>query len=184
MKWLYKYGMSENIVPLSEIQIPERMRVLDMEYINLVHNIPEVHSIHDERFIEHLIDDILYFRSIGMVAEDELALLRDELITLLDYIEEVTTKGHFPSTGNKHFFYLSHTWLETEYALFVSKDLTLSLVKVLERNAVSSTDKKVLDRFMNMVHATKRSSVLMSGSNILQQVEFFTHQRDIIKSIQ
>jgi hypothetical protein len=184
MKWLYKYGESTDIVPFSMIQIPERMRALDMEYVRLVHEIPEVHSIHDERFIEHLIDDILYFRSIGMVAEEEVSLLRGELITLLNYIEEVAIKGHFPTTGNKLFFYLSHTWLETEYSLYESKDLTLSLVKVLERNSVSSTDKKVFDRFMNMVQATKRSSVLMSGSNVLQQVEFFNRQREIIMGIQ
>ena len=183
MKWLYKFDTAEEIVPLSEIHVSERMRALDLEYVNLVHNIPEVHSIHDKRFIEHMIEDIIYFRSIGMVTEDELVLLRDEMLTLLDYIEEVTIKGQFPTTGNKLLFYLSHTWLETEYALCESKDMTLSFVKVLERNAVVSTDKKVFDKFMNMVNATKRSSVLMSGSNILQQVEFFTRQRDIIKSI-
>jgi len=184
MKWLYKYGNSEDIVPFSGIQIPERMRAIDMEYVRLVHEIPEVHSIHDERFIEHLIDDILYYRSIGMVTEDELTLLRNELISILDYIEEVTIKGQFLYTGNKLLFYLSHTWLETEYALYESKDLSMSFVKVLERNAIASTDKKVFDRFMNMVQATKRSSVLMSESNALQQVEFFKRQREIIMGIQ
>jgi len=183
MKWLYKYGSFEDVVPFSAIHIPERMRALDMEYVRLVHHIREVHSIHDERFIEHLIDDILYFRSIGMVTEEEVTLLRGELITLLDYIEEVTVKGHFLTTENRLFFYLSHTWLDTEYTLYESKDVTLSFVKILERNSVSSSDKKVFDRFMNMVQATKRSSVLMSGSNALQQVEFFASQRDKITTL-
>jgi len=180
MKWLYKYGDPEDIVPFSGIQIPERMRALDLEYVRLVHEIPQVHSIHDERFIEHSIDDIRYFHSIGMVTDDELTLLRNELLSILDYMEEVTIKGQFLHTGNKLFFYLSHTWLETEYALYESKDFSLSCVKVLERNAIASTDRKVFDRFMNMVQATKRSSVLMSGSNALQQVEFFKRQREII----
>jgi hypothetical protein len=184
MKWLYKYGMSDEVMSFASIRIPDRMRELDLEYVRLVHEMPEVHSIHDECFIEHLVDDIAYFRSIGMVTEDDLILLRGELITLLDYIEDVTTKGCFPNTGNKLLFYLSHTWLETEYALFESKDLILSLVKILERNSVASTDRKVFDRFMNMVHATKRSSVLMSESNALQQVEFFTRQKEIIMAIQ
>jgi uncharacterized protein YifE (UPF0438 family) len=98
-------------------------------------------------------------------------------------MEDVALKGCFP-TGNKIFFYLSHTWQETEYSLFESNSLTLSLVKVLERNAISSTDKKVFDKFMNMVQATKRASVLMSGSNALRQVEFFTRQKEIIMAIQ
>jgi hypothetical protein len=183
MKWLYKYGVSGNIVPFGEIHISDRMRALDLEYVRLVQNMSEVHSIHDNRFIEHLIDDILYFRSIGMVTEDEAALLRNELMILLDYMEGVTVRGGFLTTGNKLLFYLSHIWLETEYVLCESKDMTLSFVKILERNAITSTDKKVFDRFMNMVQSTKRSSVLMSGSNTLQQVEFFTRQRDIIMTI-
>ena len=182
MKWLYKYGATEDIVPFSAIQIPDRMRALDMEFVRLVHNIPEVHSLHDVRFIEHLVDDILYFHSIGMVTEDDVTLLQSELITMLDYMERVTTTGHFLHTGNKLFFYLSHTWLETEYTLFESKDLNLSFVKILERNSVSSSDKKVFDKFMNMVQSIKRSSVLMSGSNTLQQVEFFSGQREKINS--
>jgi hypothetical protein len=160
------------------------MRELDEEYVKRVHDIPEVHAIHDERFIEHLIDDINYFRSIKMVTEDEVALLKSELFTLIDYMEDVTIKGYFPGTKNKLFFYLSHTWLETEYILYESKDLTLSLVKVLARNYIASIDKNVFVMFMYMVKATKRSNVLMSGSNALQQAEFFAKQRNLINSLQ
>ena len=184
MKWLYKYGMSEEVAPFGEIHLSERMRNLEMEYVECVHNISEVHAIHDNRFIEHLVDDILYFHSIGMVTEDEAVMLREELLTLLDYMEEVTVNGYFPDTKNKLFFYVAHTWLPTEYILFESKYLIRSSVSILERNAVASYDQKVFDRFMNMVQATKRSSVLMSGSNILQQVEFFNLQRSLIKTIQ
>ena len=183
MKWLYKYGIPEYITPFGEIHIPERMRALDMEYVKRVHDISEIHSIHDSYFIEHLVHDIRYFRSIGMVTEDEVVLLRDELLILVDYIENVTVKGYFPNTKNKLFFYLSHTWLSNEYILLESKYSIRSFVRILERNTIASSDKEVFDRFMNMVQATKRSSVLMSGSNTLQQVEFFTTQRDIIASL-
>jgi len=182
MKWLYKYGMSEEIAPFGQIQIPERMRKLDLEYVRCIQNISEVHAIHDRYFIEHLVDDIRYFHTIGMVKEDEVALLKRELLSLLDFMEEVTVNGYFPTTKNKLFFYLSHTWLPTEYMLFESKFSTYSFVRILERNSLASTDKKVFDRFMNMVNATKSSAVLMSGSNTLQRMEFFKNQRDMIDS--
>jgi hypothetical protein len=182
MKWLYKFGMPQEVMPFGEIHIPDRMRELDLEYVQLVHQVPELHTIDDEHFIEHFVDEIAYFRSIGMVADEEAMQLKDELLDMIDYMEDVALKGYFP-TGNKLFFYLSHTWQETEYTLFESQSLTLSLIKVLERNAVSSTDKKVFDKFMNMVQATKRASVLMSGSNALRQVEFFTRQKEAIMAI-
>ncbi|MCL2501637.1 MAG: hypothetical protein FWE99_00720 [Bacteroidales bacterium] len=183
MKWLYKYGPPQETIPFSDIRIPERMRKLDLEYVRLVHHISEVHSIHDSRFVEHFVDDILYFHSIGMIKEEDVDLLREELLTLIDYMADVASTGRFHHTGNKLFFYLSHTWLDTEYHLFESEHLTLSSVNILERNSIASSDKKVFDKFMNMVQSIKRSSVLISRSNTLQQVEFFTRQRDIVASL-
>jgi hypothetical protein len=183
MKWLYKYGVPENIVALKDIFIPKRMRTLDLEYVKRVTSIPEVHSLHDIRMIENLVNDISYFKSIKMITKNEVTVLRDELMMLVDYMEDVTIKGHFLDTGNKLFFYVSHTWLETECFLYESKDLVLSMVKIMERNAVSSNDRQVLDKFMNMFHSIKRSSVLISASNILQRTEFYAKQRSIIMSL-
>ena len=183
MKWLYKYGIPGEPLSFGDIKIPERMRVLDLEFIERVHGISEVHFIHDEYFIGHFIDDISYFRSVKMLTDEDAALLKSELSILVDYMEDAVTKGYFPETKNKLLFYLSHTWLETEYVLCKSKDLTLSFVEVLERNAISSSDKKVFDRFMNMVQSIKRSSVLISESNALQQTEFFARQRERIMTL-
>ena len=184
MKWLFKYGRAQDVMNYGNITIPERMRKLDLEYVRLMHQIPEIHSIHDNHIIERLIDDIIYFRSIGMITEEEVTLLRDELLQLIDFMERVTMSGSFPGVGNKFFFYLSHTWLDTEYLLFESDLLTWSFVRILERNTIASTDRQIFDKFMNVVQATKRSSVLMSGSNALQQVEFFSRQRSLVSSMQ
>lgn len=182
MKWRHKMS-PERAMAYAEVELSERMRALDREYIRIEHSIPEMHSIHDPRMIENLVGEMVYYRSIGMITPAETAVLRDELATLVDYIERVTLAGYFPDSRNRHFFYLSHTWIETEYLLFDSRDFCLSMVKVLERGAISSLDGEVLERFMTMARATMRMSVLMSHSNMLQQTEFFTRQREIIAAI-
>lgn len=182
MKWHHK-NSPEKVLPFGEIHISKRMRELDMEYIRILHNMPEMHSIHDSRMIENLVDEIIYFRSIGMLTEQEVTLLRDELLVLANYLEDVTTRGKFPDTGNRMFFYLSHTWIETEYMYYKSKDFNLGLVKILERQYVGSSNGNVFDKFMKMVQATKGMSVLMSGSNLLQQTEFFSRQHKFIMSL-
>jgi hypothetical protein len=183
MKWLYKYGMSEEILPLAKIEIPDRMFEIDKEFVRLVQKFSEVHAIHDARFVEHLKDDIVYFHSIGMITDKEKSILKEEMFAVLNYMEEVASNGVFPETGHRLYFYLAHTWLGTEYILFESKALTMSFVRILERSSIATTDKKVFDRFMNMVQSTKRSSVLISGSNKLQQVEFFNKQRSLLREI-
>ena len=182
MKWLYKYGLPEETLMLSDIHIPERIRELDREYVELMHNIPEVHKLHDSRFIEYLVDDIIYFQTIGMVTDDEVALLRDELLALVDYMVDTATTGYFHS-GKRFYFYLSHTWLETEYFLYESKFLTMSFVTIFGRNSIASFDREVFNKFMNMAQFVKRSSVQMSESNALKQVEFFANQRNKIMTL-
>jgi hypothetical protein len=182
MKWYYKYDISERQLGFGDTHIPERMQVLEREYAELVRKVPEVCAIFDNHFIEHLIDDIQYFKSIRMITEDEVALLKGELLELIDYMEEAALKGYFPETGKKLCFYLSYTWLETEYILYESKDFTFCLIKILELSAISSLDKKVFDRFTGMVRSSKRSSVLLSASNNIQIIGFFEQQRNLIKS--
>ena len=175
--------MPEDPFVLNDIHIPERMHLLMKECIEHTRNVSAIHAIHDRRFIEHLIGDIRYFRSIGMVTEDVVALLKDELLDMIDYMKEVAIKGYYPDTGNKLFFYLSHTNLETEYFLFESKYITRVLVKILERNTVTSSDKIVFQKFLHMVQSTMRSSVLLSGSNSLQVMEFYAKHRDLILAL-
>jgi len=183
MKWLYKFGAPDGVRGFGDIRVPERMRKLDSEYVRLVHSIPEVHSIHDGRLFDNVVDEIAYFRSIGMLAADDIALLRDELIMLVDYVENVTTRGAFPTTGNKLYFYLSHRWIDTQMTLCESQTASLSMIEILERNTVASEDRVVMERLKNMVRSMKRSSVLLSESNALLQTEYFARQRSVVLSL-
>jgi hypothetical protein len=183
LKWRFKHfpSMSHSF---SDIQIPERMRRLDLDYIRISHRIPEMHSIHDPHMIERMVEEIVYYRSIGMITQQETLLLRDELSTLVDYLERVTRTGLFPDDGGgRMFFYLSHTWIDTEYFLYRAQALKLSLVKAMERYYLSSIDESVSNDFMKTARAAKRMSVLMSESNALQQKDFFGRQRKKIASL-
>ena len=182
MKWRHLLNPSDAL-PFARIEIPPRMRRIDLDYIAVEHRFPRMHSIHDPGMIENLVRQIVYYRSIGMVTRPESLLLRDELLTLVDYLQEVTLTGSFPGARGKLHFYLSHTAIDTEYLLFRAAGLTLSMTKVLERCAVTSLDPGVLERFMLMARTAMRTSVLMSHSNALQQAEFFGRQREIITSL-
>jgi hypothetical protein len=182
MKWRYK-NRPETLHGFDEIRVPDRMRELDEEYVRISHRIPEMHSIHDPHMIGRVVEEIVFYRSIGMLTDGDVGLLRDELLAMTDYMEEVTRTGIFPAGGGRMYFYLSHTWIETEYFLYRSRSVNLSLVKVLERYYLSSLDEKVLDRFMTTAQAAKRMSVLMSESNALQQAEFFSRQREKILTL-
>jgi hypothetical protein len=183
MKWRYKYGPPEETISFGEIVIPERMRLLEEAYVNNVQSISKVAHVFDTRFIKHLVDDLSYFHSIHMVTTDELAALKSELIDLMDYIEKAGLEGRFPETGNELQLYTSHTWVGTEVILLSSKYQTLTVIKVLDRNGVLSSDRLVFDKIHNMAVSIMRSSVLMSLSNRLELTKFFDRQRSAIELI-
>ncbi len=179
MKWLYKYDFSGRARPLSEIHISDRMRKLHEDHTRWSFGIPEVNSVNDSRMTHNLIGEIIYYHSIGMVTDEEVAMLKKDLLILTDYVEEAAERGSFPS-GQKFNFYLSHTWVDSEFILIKSRQFNLSLVRLFERNMLGSTDNVVFEKLLNKAKSIKRSSVLLSGSNDLQRIEFFTSRRKLI----
>lgn len=182
MKWHYKYGAEGKPVALKDIKITDRMRQLDMEHVDRVYAIKEVHSFFDNGIFQNIVNDIAYFHLIGMLTTEEKAALREDLLSIVDYIEGVAASGRFPS-GSKLYFYLSHTWVDMEYVFYESRYLNLTLIRMLERNVLTSTDRIVSDRLKNMVRSMRRMSALISESNALMRREFFDSQRKIIAGL-
>jgi hypothetical protein len=83
MKWRHKYSPGRAL-SFGEIRVSDHMRKLDREYIHIEHSIAGMHSIHDPQMIEHLVEEIVYYRSIGMLTADETTLLRGKLPALVD----------------------------------------------------------------------------------------------------
>jgi hypothetical protein len=182
MKWLFKYGTEEEVKKFRDIKITDRMRAIEEEHQARIHAISEIHSFLDSRIYENVAHEIAYFHSIDMISDEEKELLRQEMLRIIDYSEDVSRNGSFES-GTKLHFHLSHLWVDMEYILYESKYFNMSTVRIVERNTLVSVDPIVNERLKNLVDAMRQSSVLLSGSNILQQREFFNKQRKIISSL-
>jgi hypothetical protein len=102
---------------------------------------------------------------------------------MVDYLESTASAGCFPETGNKFLLYVSHASRVEESILLQSKNQNLTIIQILERNGLLSTDNNVFDKIDNMVKANMRASVLISTSNRLELIKFFDKQRVYIESI-
>ena len=179
MKWLYKYDFPDRVRPMSEIHISERMRKINEEHTRWSFAIPEVYSVSDNRMINNLVDEIAYHHSIGMVTDEEVALLKKDLLSLMDYVEAAAERGQFPS-GQKFNLYQSHSWIDSEFILVRSQQFNLSFVRLFERNMLGSSDSVVFEKLMNKAMSVRRSAVLLSGSNDLQRIELFSRLKKLI----
>ncbi len=70
-----------------------------------------------------------------------------------------------------------------EYTLYESKHFNMTTVRIVDRNMLVSIDPVVNQRIKNLIDSMRQSSVLLSGSNVLQQREFFNKQREIINDL-
>lgn len=182
MKWFYKYGNSGKPLAFRDITITNRMREIDIEHINHVNAIGEIHSFYDGHIFENVANEIIYFHLIGMLSDEDKATLRDELLSIVGYVENTAMNGGL-SSDQKVFFYLSHIWVDMEYVFYESRYLNLSLIRMMERNVLTSTDRVVSERFRNMVRSMRRMSALISESNTLLRKEFFDKQRKVIGNL-
>lgn len=182
MKWLYKYGQSGDVLKFCDVKTTERMLEIDREYVRRVQSVGELHSFLDRRIYENVVEEIKYFNSIGMISDKEVEMLREEMIHIVELSEKMAHNGAFES-GSKVFFHLLHLWVDMEYILYESKSFNMTTVRIVDRNMLVSIDPIVNGRIKNLIDSMRQSSVLLSGSNVLQQREFFNKQRQMIMTL-
>jgi hypothetical protein len=109
-------------------------------------------------------------------------MIKEDILSFLDYMETVAAKGYFPETGNKVNLYISQMNIDTGYGYFYTNTVKLSLVRTFILNVASSYDEKAFEKLKNWIHLKKRFSTQISGSGEKQRIDFFKKQRQLVES--
>jgi hypothetical protein len=181
-KWMYQYG-NQSIIPFSQMMFSKKLLQIGEEYYNKIKQIANVSYIWDNMIIQYLVNDIQYFSSIYLLADEEIQLLKENIYSFLKYMEEIASKGCFPDTKNKVDLFISRINIDTNYSYFYSETIKISGIRLFIKEMASSTDQIVFENFKNRMLAKKRSSVQISGVDEKQRIEFFKKQRELVNSI-
>lgn len=186
-KYKYKLHEKETSHPLHFKDIKQ---LLDWEKENvegtydLFHNISHTIYIWDKKIIPIIVQDILYFKSLGLMTDNDVADLKKELFLLMEELETIASKGVFEDTGNKCDIYISDEDIDTTYSYLWSETRCASiLITHFMYMLISYNNKSKCEETRNWVTSMKFNSTLISGTGGKDRVLFFKQQREAIETL-
>jgi hypothetical protein len=181
-KWHYHYDYNQ-IKPFHEMIVPERISNLFADNYIESKNILDTSYILDSQIIQNLINDIKYFSSIRLIKKDDIALIKEELIRFIDYLETIATDGYFKETKNKVQIYISNINIDTNYTYLDTPNYKLSMIWTFILTSTISMDIKTFNIIKNWFWSIIRNSTLITITGEKERILFFETQRKIIEEL-
>lgn len=174
----YMYNQ-ESTVTFNKVNSP--LNTTTCQNLNkLYQNISYTYYIWDRKITRELIDDILYFRSIRFISQEDVEVLKNELHALFDNLEKLAESGCYPETGNKFELYILDSHIDITYAFLHSENLFVSLYISFILLSTFSEDKFTFKKVNEWVKHMKRGATLISASNEKERTIFFNEQHAIV----
>ena len=181
-KWLHqtqKIGVNDKF---ADFKLPEEVLETHKTFYEDIHKLPNITIIMDNNIFWSAAKDIEYFYRRGLLSDDDLEILRGELLDIVDVLENAATKG-VSRSGAKLSIYYSSVDLEASYLHFESGNKHFAQVRVFSISAIDSYDERLCDIQKQWIESLKKYSVLISGSGEIQRFEYMNKQRGYINKI-
>ncbi|GHT73674.1 hypothetical protein AGMMS50262_05180 [Bacteroidia bacterium] len=180
--WIHQNDDPMN-VPFSELQISEDILAAREKLISYVNIFNNCNYIVDRNMFLSFVKEIQYYHDKNLISDDEVLLLKQELVDLLHSFEKFLKKGE-NDAGTVYDVYLSPLDVEinTAFADFGNQNVVshfwlYSVNSVFLRNqGLCFVHKKWLDLL-------KKSSIHITKENEAVRAEFLNKQREYIEMI-
>lgn len=182
-KWYNQYGDSDKTVHFRDIETSaellevQRVTAAESKYIR------KTSYIMDPLIFQYIVNDIQYCRSIHQIDEENVRLLKQELLRFLDNMEILATRGVHSETGNPIQFYISSINFDASYSYLETQEYQISIIRAFILNTVISLDRKAYEIIRNWLRSLLKSSTMISVSGEQQRILFFEKQRRIVDSL-
>lgn len=180
-KWMYQ---NDNIKckHFDELEIPDKLQQMQKKFVDATERIHTINYIWDSRVFANMVNDVEYFSSIHLLADEDKQKIKDELLLLVDELETIARNGKF-YTGNKVNIYISNINFETTYSYIESASVQLSMIRIYAINSITSQDAEMYRSLKEWIQSLKKFSTLISESGEMQRIQFFKEQREIIATL-
>jgi len=169
--------------PYHQVTIPEPMREMQKQVSELIRHIKTARYVWDRMIFQRIVNNVKVFSQLRLIKEEDVLLIRNELLEIVDNIEKLAIRGRYEDTGNEVFIYISDILFETSYSTLKSQNTFLSQFKTFLLNANSSLDEDVYHSVSNWILALQRKATLISISGEKARTDFFNTQRKILNTL-
>ncbi|MDR2809999.1 MAG: hypothetical protein LBB84_05500 [Tannerellaceae bacterium] len=181
-KWVYQQNRIENVKYYADLEIPAKVREIQLAYAEETKALAYSCFIWDEIMFLSLVNDIRYFYDINLLTEKEKNQLKGELFSMMDTLEGWAERGEYEN-GKKVYFYISNINFEATYSYLSTDSIKLSFIRLYAINIISTTDRSIFEYQKNWIQSLKKYSTLISVSGEKQRIRFFEKQRSLIEKL-
>lgn len=182
-KWQYHYYNSNDIIPFHDLIIPNKVVTTFKSQFAESKKFKKTYCVLDKNIFRFLVNDLHYFHKIRLIRDDDIANIKKDLLSLLDYLESITINGKYKETGQSVLLYVSELDITSFYTYIKSGDIKFSLIKTFLLTSATSLDEKTFNHMIDWIHASMKASTLITGTNYTQRISYFYNQRAIVNEL-
>jgi len=181
-KWRYYSLPADRTKSYHEIELPDRLIQIAKDTFTNLKNIKTGCYILDNQILQKFINDVSYFNSIRLIRNEDLLLIKEELLKFLDYMEIIATNGFADNPSNKVCIYISETSIDTSYCYIESPNsCRFALILSFIFNSVLTFEEETLKMMKNWIRSKIRTSTLLSVTGEKNRTLYFDTQRKTIE---
>lgn len=181
-KWLYQRGTITQGTNFEAFELPPNLTELHRQYVAAVRNLKHVSCIFDHTVFDNLLSNLKYFYNIGLLNAADMAMMKNDLLAMVDELEGIAAKGHF-HTGKDVQLYISSVNFDCSYGHISGQNIHMAIIKICSVNLISSTEIKLFEQMKVWIDSLRKFSTLISQSGEMQRISFFNKQRASINSL-
>lgn len=136
----------------------------------------------DENILRNTIGEIKYYQDRGLIRDDEVALIKDDLVLLVERLEPVLSTGK-SIYGTNWEIYLCSINVCSNVSCLNFDDQVSSSFWIHSDAAISTSDRQVYKLQKEWIDSLKKYSALITRSNQKMQAEFLNQQYKLIDEL-
>lgn len=173
IKWIHQAHNIPFDLKFSDIIVPEEILELHDKYIDTCKKINHYIGIFDYNIIQASINIVKFYYKRNLIEDAELIELRNELYSLLNELETVSSTGKAFGNVDVSLFF-SYLQIESNSILLESKETMKVCLLSSGKNSVTTNNIKICQDQKRWIESLQRFSTLISSSNEILQAEVFS----------
>lgn len=182
-KWDRYYSEARTFDKFKEVEIQPPMMELFNLHLLQYRKVRHAFFIWDSLIFTKLINDIRYYKSMSMMDDEDVAMIKQDVHRLLHDCESAAAEGKFGDTGNAFDLYISPINIDTSHAYLRNADHGYYSVEVYGIKSFWTTRPHIRENLHKSIDNLKNASVLISGSAEKERRVFFNRQRELVETL-
>jgi hypothetical protein len=181
-KWLHQSGELSFNLNFADVTLSEELSAIQKKILMNIRKLNNHVLILGPTTFLSLTQDIQYYYQRRLINENELNLLKDDLIKLIALFENIARTGSLGQEA-KIYLYLSSLYVNANTGYFHYDNMVETLIWIFATNPIIIYNSNISTIQKDWLLSLKRQSTLISQSNEILQMEFFDQQRKYVDRI-